>query len=305
MKSSNRSPASQAPTKNTQNDYSVLIEVRNELEKAFGLTKFYEVWVKKCYDIGKRRPERSIQNAIRILSKKAIHHLQRAIAIAEHTSEKSGTLHETLEFMEADMLIVSDPLLEVSERNVLALLSVIDEFSWSAGYVSEVLEEEIKKHESSVAIQQDEFVKTQVDFSSVDPIDPLDYAMPSVLDLCYAEIYALSELLHKDDGEALSSNHKTLRDSLIKTSFVFKGFLSSDIDNYLRKELETALNHIDFIVQAFEKILTNKTANKYRWSISRLLSETLITLSEATITANRHQVREILKGGVNVDNSLH
>ena len=174
MTASTKSPSLQATAKNTQNDYSVLIEVRNELEKTLGLAKFHEVWVKKCYDIGQRKPERSIQNAIRILSKRAIHHLQRAMAIAEHTSEKSDSLHGTLEFMEADMLILSDPLLEVGERNVLALLSVVDDFLWNAGYVSEVLEEEIKKHESSIAIQHDEFIKTQVDFGSVDPIDSLD-----------------------------------------------------------------------------------------------------------------------------------
>lgn len=300
MTTSNQNPASQntaASTPSQPEHYSALLEIQEELMKSNVLTGFHRTWVKKCYDSNLKKPVRSIQNAIRILSLRSRQHLQKAKAIADHIGEQNTLYYECIEFAEADMLILADPLFEVDPENVLALLLLIDDFSRNAEFASEVLMEKIKKLEGNGDSQQGNFDKTQVNFSSVDPLSPRDSETPAILDIAHAEIQMLCSLLNKDDGRILIKSFKVFQKLLKKTAICFENILAGDdIDSDLRQPIQYALNHLDFINLALKKAQpSEETAKKYRWSISCVLSDALISAHEAAETANRNQANAILK----------
>lgn len=305
MTTSNQNPASQNTNAvNQPNLCATLVEIKNELLKAKTLCGFHGTWIKKCYDLKREKVDKSILNAIRIISNRTLYHLQSAQAIACHIKEQSPLVYGQIQDTEAGALILANPLFNAGPAEILALLSIAEDFSENLDNCVSFVNSEISRLGNK---SDHNFDLEQVDFSTVDPLPAYDLDAAARLDVAYASLVAMLNKVMNDDGKAFVDDPADFIAGLGQIASGLKNILPNCVGEEITSSVTDALNYLDFIENAFQKNLINtESADKYRWSVSAILGDAATSLRQAAESANYDQANEILRSrGDDAADTLH
>lgn len=305
MTTSNQSPASQSTdAANQANHRAALEEIKTELLKARTLCAFHGAWIKKCCDFKQKKIDKSIQNALRVISNRARYHLQSAQAIACHIKEHNPLVYEQVQDAEAVALILSAPLFNPTHEEMLALLLMARAFTEKLDYGIRFADSAIGTLENN---PDHDFDREQVDSSAIDPLPAHDLDPAARLDVAYASIVALVGKVADGNGEAFIDDPEDIRGGLEHIASALRNIPHDCIDEETSACITDALNYLDFIENAFEKNLINpESTDKYRWSVSAILNEIAGSLRQAAENANWDQANEVLKSrGDNAIDTIH
>ena len=304
---SNRKLAAQAPVANTAtetNHSAAFAEIQRELLQAKTLSALQECWIKKCYTFERREFDKSIQNAIRILANRARWHLQVAKSIADHIGKQDSPLYDLMQSAEADLLLLSVPWFYSDPEEILARLSICEDFTENLKNALSTVGSELSSPDGKPGR---DFDRNEVDFSGITPLSSYDFEGASHLDTAYSFVVGALLFLNTHTEKGLADNVNVFRSELLSLPVALKAILSVCDDEKVTRTVTHVLNHLDFIEGAFDKNLINaETVNKYRSTISAILTDASSALSNIAKSANRAQAEEILKSrGDDADDSLH
>lgn len=297
MTTPNQTPASQNTNAvNQSNLCAALVEIKNELLKAQILCGFRGAWIKKCYDLKREKVDKSLLNALRIISNRTLYHLQSAQAIACHIKEQSPLVYGQIQDTEAGALILANPLFNAGPAEILALLSIAEDFSENLDHGMSFVDSEISRLGNK---SDHDFDREQVDFSTVDPLPAYDLDAAARLDVAYASLIGIMNKVMDDDGKAFIDDIADFMAGLEHIASGLKNILPNCVDEEITSCVIDALNYLDFIENAFQKNLINtESADKYRWSVSAILGDAATSVRQAAESANHDQANEILRSRV-------
>ena len=302
-----QNPASNNPAQAIQIEYvAALKAIDTELLNASSLIHLHKIWIKKCYGSEQEWTDRSIQNAICVLSRRSKQHLQKAKAIAERIGQQDSLFYESIEFAEANIKILSEPYLAISLHEVMALLLVTDDFIVSVKNARNFLNSKIEKHQISVVLKDHDSDCDQADCSDVDKLTSYDHGIATRLDVVYSMLDALC-----DNITQTSENGKSYLDDPVEfivevrsIATELRAILSECADEYQSKEIEYALNHFYFLDKAFNAGVSIRASD--RWSVFSILADARTAVYDAACGAGREQAEKILQpGGDLADDTVH
>lgn len=302
-----QNPASNNPGQTIQSEYvAALKEIDSELLNASSLISLHKIWIKKCYGSDEEWTNRSIQNAICVLSRKSKQRLLKAKAIAERIGQQESIFYESIEFAEASIKILSEPYLAISLHEVMALLLVTDDFIGNVKVARSFLNSKIEKHQIKTASKDHDSDCDQVPCGGMDKLTPYDSGIAARLDIAYSMLDALCDNIAQSSGEGKSYLDDPVGFTVEVRSIAteLRAILSECTDKCQKKEIESALNHFGFLDKVFDAGVNVGISDE--WSMFALLADARTALYDAACGAGREQAEKILQpGGDLADDTVH
>lgn len=280
---------------NQQVDRSgALREILEELVRAEGVGCMHGVWVRRCYADDKEQPVRCIQNNLRILTRRAKHHLQRAKALADHIGEQNNYFRKLIEYAETDLNILAEPYQKLDDIKVVGLITVADDFVSNIKSAANVASRMLEACKADAESEQTHFDHDAVDYKSVEQIPDTDFEMVSKLDYAYSIIESICDYIAKHG----MSDQKSCTHTIEKMLDLLSEYQNCQ-DEYQAESITDAVNYLNFLDKVFKANVEIQDSD--RWALHCILDDVTRCIRMAADSANKEQARQVLSVGEKIN----